>query len=161
MAFDNKGILASSGSVNKELLKELNELFNVQHLSFNISLSWEWLDKQFIPIINKYNISIPDKLKTLCDFISSQVVKALNLKQHTQQLSSKVLVTGGGAYNDFLIKCIKHKTKNKIIIPDNYTVEFKEALIFAFLGVLRIRNEVNCLSSVTGALRDNIGGAIY
>jgi anhydro-N-acetylmuramic acid kinase len=162
--FDDKGRLASTGTINKDLFKELSSKFGLNTSDFILqrnSLSREWLEKQFIPILNNYDISIPDKIRTLSDFISNQIVKALDLKQHTQQISSKVLVTGGGAYNDFLIKCIRSKTKNKIIIPDNFTVEFKEALIFAFLGVLRMRNEVNCLSSVTGASRDNVGGAIY
>ena len=69
--------------------------------------------------------------------------------------------TGGGAYNEFLISLIKNKSKNNIIIPDNLIINFKEALIFAFLGVLRLRKEINCLSSVTGADIDNCGGVVW
>jgi anhydro-N-acetylmuramic acid kinase len=75
--------------------------------------------------------------------------------------SETMLVTGGGAYNTFLVERIKALCPAKIVIPDNKTVEFKEAVIFAFLGVLRMRGEINCLSSVTGARKDNIGGAVY
>ena len=73
----------------------------------------------------------------------------------------KILVTGGGTFNTFLIKCIKKQVSQPLIIPAKNTIEFKEALIFAFLGVLRMRKEVNCLKSVTGAKHDNIGGAVY
>jgi len=56
---------------------------------------------------------------------------------------------------------IKHHCYSKIIIPDNTLINFKESLIFAFLGVLRIENQINCLQSVTGAKRDNCGGVIH
>jgi anhydro-N-acetylmuramic acid kinase len=73
----------------------------------------------------------------------------------------KLFITGGGVYNDFLIERIKDLVNCEIVIPDKKTIEFKEALIFAFLGVLRIRGEINCLKSVTGARQDSSGGAIY
>jgi anhydro-N-acetylmuramic acid kinase len=72
-----------------------------------------------------------------------------------------MLVTGGGAFNKFLIERVEKLSKAKILIPDSETINFKEALIFAFLGVLRIRNEINCLSSVTGAKRDHSTGVIF
>jgi len=75
--------------------------------------------------------------------------------------NKSILITGGGAFNSFLIERIISYTTNKIFVPKDTLVEFKEALIFAFLGVLRLRNEINCLASVTGAKRDNVGGNIY
>ena len=72
-----------------------------------------------------------------------------------------VLVTGGGAYNSFLIKQIQKQTATKIILPEVELIDFKEALIFAFLAVLKLRGEVNCLSSVTGALRNHSSGKIF
>ncbi|MDC3258252.1 anhydro-N-acetylmuramic acid kinase, partial [Flavobacteriales bacterium] len=72
----------------------------------------------------------------------------------------EALFTGGGVFNSYLLSRIKFYSKSKIIIPDKRTIEFKEALIFAFLGVLRARGEVNCLQSVTGAIKDNCSGEI-
>jgi anhydro-N-acetylmuramic acid kinase len=74
---------------------------------------------------------------------------------------NKLLVTGGGAFNGYLVERIRHHTGWEIIIPDKDTINYKEALIFGFLGVLRWRNEVNCLRSVTGAVSDNSGGSVY
>ena len=48
-----------------------------------------------------------------------------------------------------------------ITVPNQETIDYKEALIFALLGVLRIRNENNCLSSVTGAIKDSCGGTMF
>ena len=73
---------------------------------------------------------------------------------------SKVLITGGGAFNKFLINELNNHAKNEIVIPSNEIIDYKEALIFALLGVLRSENKVNCLSSVTGAMNDHSSGKI-
>jgi len=73
----------------------------------------------------------------------------------------KILVTGGGTFNTFLLEQIKKHTSHQLMVPQKNIIEFKEALIFAFLGVLRMRNEVNCLKSVTGARSNNVGGIVY
>jgi anhydro-N-acetylmuramic acid kinase len=75
--------------------------------------------------------------------------------------NQKLLITGGGAYNSFLIEHIKKKIDIELVIPSNDLIEFKEALIFAFLGVLRMENQINTLKEVTGAMSNSIGGAIY
>ncbi|TVR70025.1 MAG: hypothetical protein EA408_11925 [Marinilabiliales bacterium] len=73
-----------------------------------------------------------------------------------------LLVTGGGAKNGFLRGLISEKASQVYtVIPDERLIDFKEAVVFAFLGVLRIRNEVNCLAAVTGARHDNPGGIIH
>ena len=74
---------------------------------------------------------------------------------------AKMLITGGGTLNNYLLECIEDKCNLKIIIPQKEIIDFKEAIIFAFLGVLRMRNEVNCLKSVTGASADSSGGDIF
>ena len=91
--------------------------------------------------------------------VAIQVAATLTLKPKTENL--KLLVTGGGTYNNFLVNRLHEHCNAEIIVPEKKLIEFKEALIFAFLGVLRWRGEVNCLKSVTGAKRDSSGGAIY
>ena len=152
--FDNKGSIASSGKLILNLYEELEKLEYYQS-SPPKSLGIEWVDENIFPLINKYfDYPIEDLLNTLSNHIANQISN--NLKD-----LDKVLVTGGGAYNDYLIDIIRSKTDSEIIIPSKNIIEFKEALIFAFLGVLRYLNINNCYSSVTGASKDHCSGKIF
>ncbi len=155
LEYDKDGILAEKGTLNAKLLAELNAI-KFYSKKYPKSLSREWLDAEFMPLIEKYNIPVEDKLRTICEHVSLQL--ALAVKSPTPK---KVLITGGGAYNRFLLKLFRQKTKQLVILPNDNLINYKEALIFAFLGVLRLRCESNCLSSVTGSRHDNIGGIIY
>jgi anhydro-N-acetylmuramic acid kinase len=106
--------------------------------------------------LEKYTIPVEDVLHTYALHIAEMISSTINENQ-----VKKLLITGGGAYNHFLIEKIKEKTKAEIIIPDDATIQYKEALIFAFLGVLKWRSEVNVLSSVTGAKHDHSSGVIF
>ena len=87
---------------------------------------------------------------------------AFQLSENIQNNSAKkVLVTGGGAYNSYLIELLQQKTAAKIVLPQTDLIEFKEALIFGFLGVLRLENQINVLASVTGASKNHSSGKIY
>jgi anhydro-N-acetylmuramic acid kinase len=115
--------------------------------------------------MEKYDISIEDKMQTFTEHIAIQTSLALP-KKKGQEIKrtgkAKLLASGGGAYNDFLIERIKFWLPElEIIIPDKKTIEFKEALIFALLGVLKLRNEINVLNSVTGAKKDHSSGMIF
>jgi anhydro-N-acetylmuramic acid kinase len=153
--YDDKGQLAGSGKLNSELLNELNAL-EYYKKQFPKSLGFEFVKETVLPLIEEYNIPIEDKLITFTEHISFQIAVALPNKK------GKLLATGGGAYNDFLIERLKFCLPElEIIIPDKKTIEFKEALIFALLGVLKLRNEFNVLSSVTGAKKDHSSGMIF
>ena len=153
--YDDKGAIARSGNCNISLLQELNELpfYKISHPK---SLGFEFVKETVLPIIERHNISIEDKLRTFIEHIANQVSLALKGKK------GKMLLTGGGAYNDFLTGKLKENLPNiKIIIPDRKTLEFKEALIFGLLGVLKLRGEINVFSSVTGASNNHSSGTIY
>ena len=153
--YDDKGQLAGSGKLNSELLNELNTL-EYYKKQFPKSLGFEFVKETVLPLIEKYNIPIEDKLNTFTEHITFQIAVALPSKK------GKLLATGGGAYNDFLIERLKFWLPElEIIIPDKKTIEFKEALIFALLGVLKLRNEINVLASVTGAKHNHTSGFIY
>ncbi len=155
--FDDKGEIAKSGMLSNYLLNEFNQIGFYKALPDSPkSLGKEWVIKNIDPILNSYELALNDLLRTFCEHIAFQIGKSLKSKP-----TGKLLVTGGGAYNSFLIECIQGHTSHELILPDKKTIEFKEALIFAFLGVLRIRGEINCLKSVTGANHDSSGGAIY
>lgn len=153
--YDDKGTISSSGKINSDLLKELNAL-DFYHLSYPKSLGFEFVKELILPIIERYKISIEDKLATFTEHIAYQIGLALPNKK------SKILITGGGAYNDYLIDRIQYYlTETSLIIPEKKIIEFKEALIFGLLGILKLRNEINTLSSVTGASKDHSSGKIY
>lgn len=153
--FDDKGRIAASGKTYLKLLYQLNALEYYQK-SAPKSLGIEYVKKVLLPLIDDFNISIADKLNTFCEHIAIQISNALPIK------SGKMLITGGGAYHDFLISRIKqHAQRLDIVIPDKNLLEYKEALIFGFLGVLRLRNEINVLSSVTGASKNHSSGEIF
>ncbi|MFN4198657.1 MAG: anhydro-N-acetylmuramic acid kinase [Flavobacterium sp.] len=155
LPFDRDGIWASEGTLNPELLEKLNRL-PFYHAPYPKSLGVEFLNAEIFPSLSEFNLSPEDHLRTFCEHIAIQISRVV------PDSSIRFLITGGGAYNHFLIERIKKRLPNaSIIIPDSKVIEFKEALIFGLLGVLKLRNEVNVLSSVTGAKMDHSSGVIY
>lgn len=156
-AFDNEGKLAFAGAVNQPLLKKLNSL-SFYKKAFPKSLGREWIDQEFFPLFNTTSISTEDKLATVCEHIAVQIARSVSATKPVTLLAS-----GGGALNKYLISRIaEHAGKKvKVTVPDSLTISYKEAVIFAFLGLKRILGEVNALASVTGASSDSIGGALY
>lgn len=150
-SFDEGGNLAKQGTINSSLLNALLELNSQQQ-----SLGREWFENNFLPILNTSALSLNDKLAACCEYAAIQIANVLN----HQQLKS-VLISGGGAYNHFLIERIKYHYHGTIEIPTDDIIQFKEAIIFAYLGYLRLNEQTNTLSSVTKASRDSIGGAEY
>jgi len=150
--YDDKGFFAKAGNVKSKILNQLNEL-SYYNLQAPKSLGVEWVNTYVWEIMSSI-VDPRDALATFTEHIAIQIARVLKQK-------SKVLVTGGGAYNDFLINRIIFHSKAELIIPDYRTIEFKEALIFALLGVLRLRNENNIMYSVTGASKDHCSGEIY
>jgi len=153
--YDLDGNLGRSGLVQEELLALLNAL-DFYTLKGPKSLGREWFEDQFLPLIYSFQLDKADILRTLYEHVSDQISGALD-----QYPKAKILITGGGAHNVFLIELISEKTKHKTIVPSAQIIDFKEAIIFAFLGVLRLRHDVNCMKSVTGARQDHSGGIIY
>ncbi len=152
-AYDEGGAFAKAGTVDESLLERLNGLpFYKQHPPKSLGL--EWVQQYIIPILEEAKLSPQDILATFTEHVAMQLAK-----QFVDD--ARVLVTGGGAYNAFLLERVRHYTKAQLFIPDSQLIEFKEALIFALLGVLRLEGQTNCLSSVTGASKDHCSGKIY
>ena len=155
LPYDAGGKLAATGIIHLDLFAALNNLTYYQQ-SFPKSLGFEFVRENVLPLIDNYGLTPEDALRTFIEHIAYQTAKALPLNKGT------LLVTGGGAYNSFLIERLRHfLPEMEVHIPDAKTIEFKEALIFGLLGVLRLRNEINVLSSVTGAKQDHCSGKIY
>ncbi len=157
--YDKGGIIASTGVINQDVLNHLNTL-EYYKLPYPKSLGYEWFTKSVEPIINNSEDSAQNLLHTSAHHIATQIAVVI---QNTQKKNAQVLVTGGGAKNDFLIETLQDKVKDvaQIIIPVAEIIDFKEAMIFAFMGVLRDQNEINCIKSVTGAQKDSSSGVTY
>lgn len=154
--YDENGDLGAKGKVDDNLLIELNNLA-FYALPAPKSLSREWVENTFMPILKKYDsLDKKDLLATCYHHFAQQIAEILN----RQQIKS-CLFTGGGTFNNYLMQLIGEFSNAKLVIPDKQVINFKEAIIFAFLGVLRVQEQVNCLKSVTGASRDNVGGSIF
>lgn len=160
--YDENGDLARQGNFNPDLFEKLNQ-DNFYNTNPPKSLGKEWFIEKIEPILAQFPIKIEDKLYTFCKHIAYQIGQVIR-KYPSQSLPSKLLITGGGAWNSFLVEQIQSEIETreiKIYISDNQLVDYKEALVFAFLGVLRYRQEINCLTAVTGTSYDHSGGVIY
>lgn len=152
--YDNNGNFARQGHVDEILLSQLNEnSYYTQEAPK--SLGREFFEKNQRDIIDNSGLDIKDVMATATEHIAYQIASATS---HLEK--SKILITGGGAKNNYLIERIRTLSKHEIVIPDTMTIDYKEALIFAFLGVLKMEGKVNVLSSVTGASSDSSSGNI-
>lgn len=152
--FDLNGDKGRSAEVNKGLLEELDAL-DYYSQDGPKSLGWEWVENEVLPTLKKEDDELT-KLGTFYSHIAYQIARSLeknNLKS--------VFVTGGGAKNSFLIELIKQQFKGEVIIPEKDIIDFKEAIAFAFLGVLRLNNVINVYASVTGARKNSCSGVFF
>lgn len=152
--YDDEGKLAREGKINIGLLDRLNSLDFYWNSSQN-SLGREWYEENFSPILNSEMNADADILATLVEHIAQQVARTT--AKHPKK---NMMITGGGAYNDYLIERLKWSVAEEVIIPGKKIIDFKEAMVFAFLGVLRLRGDFNTLASVTGAKSDTCSGCI-
>ncbi len=158
--YDDKGKFAASGHLDEKLFESLNGLPYYQRKPPK-STGYEWFHKEIKPLVDQNKSNIPDKLHTATVHVAHQL--ALQLEALPNKEVTNVLITGGGAFNDFLIAELRKRIPDNIqlFIPDDKLVSFKEALVFAFMGVLRKEETVNVLHSVTGALEDSCSGEIF
>ncbi|MBE9518965.1 MAG: anhydro-N-acetylmuramic acid kinase [Bacteroidetes bacterium] len=153
--YDRNGEMARKGLVNPELLHSLNQL-DFYASEPPKSLGREWFLEQLLPFMQESNLSNVDLMSTLVEHIALQISQGIN-----DAGIGTLLITGGGTLNQTLIQRLKNYTRASLVIPEESLLHYKEALIFALLGVLKIRGEINCLSSVTGGHKDISAGRIY
>ena len=156
---DKNGEIAKKGTLQKELKNTLDD-FEYYKKSAPKSLGIEDLHHTFFPLLNKSSYNIEDTMHTLYHHLAKQISKVINTNATEKAM---VLVTGGGAHNLFFIELLQQYVgaDTKIIVPDKKLIDFKEALVFAFLGVLRSRKEINIYKSVTGACQNSIAGVLH
>ncbi|HPE85764.1 MAG: anhydro-N-acetylmuramic acid kinase [Bacteroidia bacterium] len=153
--YDDRGNIAKNGKLILPLLENLNALPFFKR-PFPKSLAREWVEHNVLPLISNSGHTPSDILATFTQHVAIQIARQIN-----QAPGTTVLVSGGGAYNKFLVREIQQKTTKTLTIPDNDIIHFKEALIFALLAVLRVNETVNTYAEVTGAQSDSISGALF
>ncbi|MEO5682235.1 MAG: anhydro-N-acetylmuramic acid kinase [Chitinophagaceae bacterium] len=165
-AYDEGGQLAATGVLNNELLAALNKLDYYQQ-GFPKSLANDFGTAIVYPLVQQHQLPVADALRTCVEHVAVQIkhsVQQVLRGSITAEKGSRLLVTGGGALNTFQVDCIREQLKEtgiQLVVPDKQLVNYKEALVMALIGVLRWREEYNVFSSVTGAVRNSINGALW
>lgn len=168
--FDENGQLAAKGQINEFLLQKLNQ-FDYYQKTYPKSLSNAFGLDLVYPLVVAEELPVQDLLRTYVEHIVQQISHAIELiidrekQDRAVYRNCQMLVTGGGAHNQFLIECLRVQLKESFGIevecPETKVIDFKEALIMAFIGLLRVENKPNALASVTGAKMDSVGGALW
>lgn len=154
LTFDRDGQMARSGKVQQELFDHLNRLEYYSETGPK-SLGREWFLQKFLPFIQQAKLGTPDLMATVLEHIAFQISRGI----HMAGVQS-VLLSGGGVLNQTLVERLKKMSGASLVIPEEKLIHYKEALIFALLGTLRFRGEINCLASVTGGRKDLSAGTI-
>ncbi|MEO9513760.1 MAG: anhydro-N-acetylmuramic acid kinase [Flavobacteriaceae bacterium] len=159
-AYDENGKMARSGKLDSDLLEKLNQL-EYYKLAYPKSTGYEWFTKDVVPLIEMSKTSEHDLLHTFIHHNCEQL--ALEVHKYATKSQNKLFVAGGGALNQFFMDTLQEKLGETIelVIPSKKLIAFKEALVFALMGVLRLENKVNVLSSVTGAKEDSCSGEVF
>ena len=150
--YDENGDFARNGAINFKILEQLNALTFYQK-SAPKSLGVEFVNSKVFPLLK--DETTENIIATFTEHIAEQIAKVFN-DNHLKT----VLVTGGGTFNTYLLEKIREKSQTELIVPDENIINFKEALIFAFMGVLRLRNEANVLCSATGSSENHCSGIL-
>lgn len=158
--YDKDGEIAAEGTINYKLLEELNAI-DYYSMPFPKSLNRDWINNELWQIVKEGEKLKPsDKMKTFVDHIAIQIGQSVDYLTRKEPTGKKVLVTGGGAFNAVLMDHIRTHSPAEYVVPDEKMVKFKEALIFALMGVLRMENQVNIVKTFTGAKSDSVSGRL-
>lgn len=158
--YDEGGEIAAKGAIDYDLLTELNE---IEYYSYEPpkSLGREWISSHFWGNVRNSHATKEDKMKTLVDHIAQQVANNVEDLSSGDASGKRLLVTGGGAFNDTLISHIRTHTEAEVVVPESTLVDYKEALAFALLGILRVQNKTNVFNVATGAKSSSVSGSLY
>ena len=160
LQYDRDGLIARSGIIDNQLLTTLNS-HPFYSQKYPKSLGREFFEENIKPLLENRD-DIANMMATFVEHIAIQIGNSINeCNVQTRFIASQMLITGGGAKNKYLVERIQAHTKHHVFVPTNDIIDYKEALVFAFLGLLRSRNEINVLKSVTGADSDSSSGRIF
>ena len=159
LPYDRDGLIARSGTIDNQLLTILNS-HPFYSQKYPKSLGREFFEENIKPLLENHD-NVADMMATFVEHIATQIAKSIDDVKTCHGASLQMLITGGGAKNKYLVERIQAHTNHKIVVPADDIIDYKEALVFAFLGLLRNNNEINVLRSVTGAESDSCSGKIF
>lgn len=167
LEYDENGEIAAGGRLRPALLEQADALPYFQQ-PYPKSLGNDWVQEQLLPVYRVAGYPVADKLHTACLQLARQTARSLKRTLEREPMPAppyRMLVTGGGALNDFLLRCIREEAEKaaplELVVPEADIIAFKEAALIALMGALRLEGLPNCLASVTGARRDAVGGAVH
>ena len=155
-AYDKDGLFGKGGNLDSSLLLDLESIDYYKHRGAK-SIDKVWFYNHILPHFSKASSSIEDQMHTAYIHIAKMIATHIEKAGQT----SKVLLSGGGAKNKYLVQLIQENTSTKICIPSDEIIDFKESLLMAYVGLLRLLEKTNSVSSVTGASEASSGGGIY
>ena len=166
LPYDDDGAIARAGTLQPELFDKLNRNF-YYGMPYPKSLANQYISAKMYPVVERYPASLEDRMATSCHHIAHQICTAVDeirKREQFERKSYRMFVTGGGAFNGFLMEMIQQycaEANIEVTIPPPEVIGFKESLLMALMGAMRLNNMPNVLSDVTGAERDTISGAVY
>ncbi|MDN4165821.1 anhydro-N-acetylmuramic acid kinase [Cytophagales bacterium LB-30] len=158
LLYDNQGQLAQKGQVNEALFEALNRLAYYQE-AYPKSLGVEWFQQMVLPLLAQYPDTVENHLCTACHHIAYQIGQVLD----KESIQGEILLTGGGAFHSYLVSLFSQYWPKgcRPVVPEAELINYKEALVFAFLAVLHQTGNINVWKSVTGAQADSRSGILY
>ncbi len=165
LPYDASGAIARTGTVNITLLEQSNT-FDYFLEEYPKSLDNQWVRENLTQLFKNFDAAVSDRLRTACEHIVFQTRQSVQQIFEKEKLPKdrvyKMIVTGGGAFNTFLMELlVEGLPEIQVVLPDKEMIENKEALLMALMGVMRIESVPNCIHTVTGAVRSVIGGVVH
>ncbi len=158
LPYDAGGKIAASGQINNQLLTALEEQ-PYYRLAPPKSLDNGYVQQAFLTLLQQFDIPLEDKLRTCTEHIALRISQSFLSAGATQK--DRILISGGGAFNTFLVERIQMLSDIPIPLPDRKVIEYKEALAMALMAALFWRKENNCIPSVTGARQAVCSGTLH
>jgi len=157
LEYDQDGDMAEEGNLSSALLQFLLTHPYIQK-SHPKSLDNDEVKTEWILPMDKFDLSVRDQLFTFTEFLALQLQKTFAQAGKTK---GKILLSGGGTHNKYLIQQFKHHNPNiDFVRPTNETINFKEAALIAYAALLKKLDIPNFIGSVTGASKDVVGGTL-
>ncbi len=163
LAYDNKGALAQQGKISLSLMEELTSIIPLP-LTDPYSLDNSFVTNAFIPILQRSTLSVEDQMRTVVNYNCESIAIQIKSILQKEAITPTLLLTGGGAHNTFLGDELRNKLEQmhvSVLVPEGDIIDFKEGVLMALCGLLRVIETPNALASVTGADVDTINGGIY